>query len=118
MMLGGSVLFLVAAIMMTFVANVPISYAIDQLEPSGSEPGERWADLYTQWSWCNHVRSLGSIAAAAALAGAALRTNGRPEGAINRTERGTSTAFTCSYRIDVHQYASLRRPKAAAEGTQ
>jgi len=67
-MLGGAVVYLVAAIMITFVANVPISSSIDALNPSSTDAEARWADLYTQWVSWNHLRALGSIGAATALA--------------------------------------------------
>ena len=67
-MLGGAVVYVIAAIMITFAANVPISYTIDTLNPSSPDVAARWADLYTQWVWSNHLRALGSIGAAIALA--------------------------------------------------
>lgn len=45
-----------AAIIVTFAANVPISYPIDTLDPAGPDAGARWAGLYDQWVWANHLR--------------------------------------------------------------
>jgi len=75
--LTGAVVFLLAAVIITFAANVPISASIDALHPARADAEARWADLYTQWVWSNHLRTLGSIAAAAVLAIAALRPRQR-----------------------------------------
>jgi uncharacterized membrane protein len=72
-MLGGAAMFLIAAIVVTFVANVPISAAIDALDATSADAGPRWADLYTRWVWTNHLRTVGSLAAAVVLATAASR---------------------------------------------
>jgi uncharacterized membrane protein len=69
-MLGGATLFLLAGLVITFVVNVPLSYSIDQIALTESADAE-WNDLYTSWVWANHARTLGSAAAAAALAVAA-----------------------------------------------
>ncbi len=66
-LLGGAVLYLIAAIVVTFAASVPISYTIDTLDPSSTNAGARWDELYTQWIWANHLRALGSLGAAVAL---------------------------------------------------
>jgi uncharacterized membrane protein len=63
--------------MITFAANVPISASIDALNPASADAEASWADLYTPWVWSNHLRTLGSIAAAAVLAIAALRPRHR-----------------------------------------
>ncbi|MFD0489816.1 DUF1772 domain-containing protein [Saccharopolyspora spinosporotrichia] len=77
-MLGGAVVYLLAAIVITGVCSVPINDAIDALTPFSSGAVARWGDLSTQWLWWNHLRALGSIGAAAALAIAiALRPSGR-----------------------------------------
>jgi uncharacterized membrane protein len=70
--LVGATLFLTAAIVVTFAVNVPLSYAIDQLTPAETSNGE-WGDLHTGWVWANHLRTLGCVAAAAALTVAACR---------------------------------------------
>jgi uncharacterized membrane protein len=71
-MLGGAAAFLVSAIVITFAANVPISYTIDTLDPGSLGAQTRWVDLAGQWAWWNHLRTLGSGAAAVALAIALL----------------------------------------------
>ena len=75
--LTGAVVFLIAAVIITFAANVPISASIDALHPASADAEARWADLYTQWVWSNHLRTLGSLVAAAVLAIAALRPRQR-----------------------------------------
>ena len=76
-MLCGATLFFVAAIVITFAVNVPLSYSIDQLTAADASDGE-WADLRTGWVWANHLRTLGCAAAAAVLASAALRPRPGP----------------------------------------
>jgi uncharacterized membrane protein len=67
-MLGGAVVYLIAAIVITMVCSVPINDSIDALNASSIDAGARWSDLSTQWVWWNHLRALGSIGAAGALA--------------------------------------------------
>ena len=78
-MLGGAVVYVIAAIMITFAANVPISYTIDTRNPSSPDAAARWADLYTQWVWWDHLRALGSIGAAVSLAIGATSATVSPE---------------------------------------
>ncbi|QUH06015.1 DUF1772 domain-containing protein [Saccharopolyspora erythraea] len=75
-MLGGAVVYLLAAIVITVVCSVPINDAIDALTPFSSEAVASWADLSTRWLWWNHLRALGTTGAAAALA-IALRPSRR-----------------------------------------
>ena len=75
--LCGAALFYLAAIVITFAVNVPLSYAIDQLTATEASDGE-WEDLRTGWVWANHLRTLGCTAAAAMLATAALRPRTGP----------------------------------------
>lgn len=59
-----AVAFLLATVVITGAANVPISAAVDALDPSGPGASARWDDLFTQWVWWNHARTLASTAAA------------------------------------------------------
>ncbi|MBF6241272.1 DUF1772 domain-containing protein [Nocardia otitidiscaviarum] len=59
--------FLFAVVVVTGAANVPISAAMDALDPSGTDTAARWDELLTQWIWWNHARTLASIAAAVGL---------------------------------------------------
>jgi uncharacterized membrane protein len=65
-MFGGALLFFLAAIVITFAANVPLSSSIDQLIPLDTTDQE-WTGLQAGWVWANHLRRLGCLAAAVAL---------------------------------------------------
>jgi uncharacterized membrane protein len=58
---AAAIAFLLATVVITGVANVPTSAAIDALDPAAIA---RWNDLFAQWVWWNHVRTLTSVAAA------------------------------------------------------
>lgn len=62
--LAAAIAFLLAAVVITGAANVPISASVDALDPSSTDAQTRWNDLYTQWLWWNHARTLTSITAA------------------------------------------------------
>ena len=85
--LAASIAFLLAAVVITFAGNVPVSASVDALDPSRTGASARWDDLFTQWVWWNHVRTLTSIAAAVGFA-IALRPPGRPAGHLSGA-RGT-----------------------------
>ncbi len=65
---AAAVAYLLAAVVVTGAVNVPISAAIDALDPASAGAGVIWESLSTQWVWWNHVRTLTSIAAAAGFA--------------------------------------------------
>ncbi|WP_378730299.1 DUF1772 domain-containing protein [Nocardia brasiliensis] len=75
--LAAAIAFLLAAVVITGAANVPISASIDALDPSSTAAHTRWDHLYTQWIWWNHARTLTSIAAAIGFA-IALRPPPQP----------------------------------------
>ncbi|WP_245746411.1 anthrone oxygenase family protein [Nocardia altamirensis] len=64
--------FLLAVVLITGGANVPVSAKVDALVPSAADSAARWDDLFTQWVWWNHARVLTSVAAAVGFI-AALR---------------------------------------------
>lgn len=68
---GGS-LFFVAAIVVTFAINVPLSYSIDQLT-AASASREEWTELRNRWAWANHLRTFGCAVSTAVLGWAARR---------------------------------------------
>ncbi|GAB3810665.1 DUF1772 domain-containing protein [Kribbella italica] len=59
--------FLLAAVVITGAANIPISASIDALDPAAPDTAARWDDLFTQWLWWNHARLLACLAATAAF---------------------------------------------------
>lgn len=66
--LAAAIAFLIATVAITGAANVPISAAVDALDPTGQGASAQWDDLFTQWVWWNHARTLTSIAAAVGFA--------------------------------------------------
>lgn len=75
--LAAAIAFLLAAVVITGTGNVPVSASVDALDPSRTGVSARWDDLFTQWDWWNHARTLTSITAAVGFA-IALRPPGRP----------------------------------------
>jgi uncharacterized membrane protein len=65
--LAGSLLYLVGAIMVTIVFNVPRNDALAAVDPASAEGASLWAGYLVSWTAWNHVRTVASLAAAAAL---------------------------------------------------
>lgn len=65
---AGGVLYLAGTFLVTIVCNVPMNNALDTWDPNGPETPERWADYDRRWTAWNHVRTVTSTAATAALA--------------------------------------------------
>jgi uncharacterized membrane protein len=66
-LLVGSVLYLIGAILVTIVFNVPRNDALAGAKPDSPEAAQLWATYLTTWIAWNHVRTLASLAAAAAI---------------------------------------------------
>ena len=62
--LGGGVLYLAGAILVTIVFNVPRNNALAALAPSSSEAARLWIDYLSTWTAWNHVRTISSLLAA------------------------------------------------------
>ena len=65
--LAGSGLYLVTCILVTIACNVPLNNRLAKVAPDSSEGAECWARYLTVWTLWNHVRTAGSLAAAAAF---------------------------------------------------
>lgn len=78
--LAAAIGYLLAAVVVTGAVHIPLTEALDSLDPSRAGAPARWDDLFTRWHWWNHVRTLTSIAAAVAFA-VALRPAGSRHGA-------------------------------------
>jgi uncharacterized membrane protein len=61
----GSLLYLVGAILVTMLGNVPLNNALAKVEPDSIEGATLWAEYLTDWTFWNHVRTLASLAASA-----------------------------------------------------
>lgn len=63
---AGAGLYLVGNIGVTMIRNVPLNNAIDRADPA-ADNAALWADYVRRWTHWNHVRTLASLAAAAAF---------------------------------------------------
>jgi uncharacterized membrane protein len=69
----GSVLYLIGTIGVTMVCHVPRNNALAPLDPVSAEAADVWTRYLAEWTRWNHVRTVASLAAAAALAISAIR---------------------------------------------
>lgn len=63
-LLAGSLLYLVGAILVTIVFNVPMNEALDTVTPESVDAAARWASYLTHWTTWNHVRTVAALLAA------------------------------------------------------
>jgi uncharacterized membrane protein len=63
----GSALYLVGTILVTIVGNVPLNNRLERVEAGTPEATELWAFYLKRWTFWNHVRTVASLAAAAAF---------------------------------------------------
>lgn len=66
-LLVGSLLYPLGSILVTMLANVPLNRALAAVEPESAEGAQCWARYRTAWTAWNHLRTVASLAAAAAL---------------------------------------------------
>jgi uncharacterized membrane protein len=60
----GSVLYLLGSIGVTRLRNVPLNQALATAPPGSAEAAERWREFLEGWTFWNHVRCVGTAAAA------------------------------------------------------
>ena len=78
-LLVGAMLYLVGTFVVTMLFNVPLNNALDAAAPAGADSARLWADYLSTWTAWNHVRTITSTAATAALvAGLYLQARGLP----------------------------------------
>jgi uncharacterized membrane protein len=65
--LAGGVVYLVGTIGVTMAGNVPLNNALESADPESAAGAELWSEYLRKWTAWNHVRLLGSLAAAALL---------------------------------------------------
>lgn len=63
----GATTYLLGAIVVTIVCNVPRNDALARVAPESVEAGALWADYLREWMAWNHVRAVTSSAAAVVL---------------------------------------------------
>lgn len=62
--LGGGVVYLLGAVLVTIACNVPRNEALATLLPQGADAVEAWHRYLGGWSAWNHVRTVASLVAA------------------------------------------------------
>ncbi len=65
--IAGGLLYVLGAILVTILFNVPRNDVLAALDPASSEAAVLWARYVTVWTLWNHVRGLASLAACAAF---------------------------------------------------
>jgi len=71
-LLAGSALYLAGSMLVTAAFNLPRNDDLATVDPEGSDAVDRWARYLAEWSFWNHVRAAGALAASATLTGAVL----------------------------------------------
>ncbi|MDP9121462.1 MAG: DUF1772 domain-containing protein, partial [Acidobacteriota bacterium] len=66
-LLAGSVLYLVGAVLVTIVFNVPRNDALAAVAPESAAGASLWIGYVASWTAWNHVRTVAALAAAASL---------------------------------------------------
>ena len=76
-LVAGGLLYLVGTFLVTMLFNVPLNNALDTATPSSADGARLWARYLSTWTPWNHVRTVTSFAATAALiAGLYLQARG------------------------------------------
>jgi uncharacterized membrane protein len=65
--LAGGLLYLVGAILVTLVFNLPLNGALATIDATSADSANLWAGYFTSWMVWNHIRTAGALAAAASL---------------------------------------------------
>ncbi len=63
-LLVGSLLYLVGAIGVTIVFNIPLNDSLAKVVPDSNEGRTLWVHYLADWTFWNHIRTLASLAAA------------------------------------------------------
>jgi uncharacterized membrane protein len=66
-LLVGSALYLLGAVLVTIVCNVPRNEALAILDPTSAEAARLWAQYVASWTAWNHVRTVAALAASIAF---------------------------------------------------
>jgi len=72
--LAAALLYLIGAIGITVVFNVPMNNALNAADPSSPAGQELWKNYLANWTFWNHVRTIASLGATATfMAGLVMR---------------------------------------------
>ena len=66
-LLLGSLLYLVGAVLVTIVFNVPLNDALAKVKSDSPDSATLWVSYLTNWTFWNHVRTVAAFAAAALI---------------------------------------------------
>lgn len=66
-MLAGALAYLIGAILVTLVFNVPLNNRLAKTRPAAEEPRSSWQAYAIAWTRWNHVRTVASLTATAAF---------------------------------------------------
>ena len=65
--IAGALLYVIGCLLVTGAFNVPRNNALDALDPGKSDSAAPWSTFVREWTAWNTVRTVGSVAAAAAF---------------------------------------------------
>jgi uncharacterized membrane protein len=69
----GGLVYALGTFVLTMAYNVPRNDALALVDPASAEAAARWAAYLREWTAANHVRTVASLAAAAAFVTAIVR---------------------------------------------
>ncbi|BAS55837.1 anthrone oxygenase family protein [Leptolyngbya boryana] len=67
-LLAGGLLYLIGAVGVTIVFNVPLNDALAVVKPESTEGANLWARYLTNWTFWNHIRTIAALIASALFA--------------------------------------------------
>jgi uncharacterized membrane protein len=70
--LAGAALYVVATIVVTIAANVPLNDSLESVRPQAAGAADQWSSYVRDWTAWNHVRAVTSLGAAGLLTVALL----------------------------------------------
>lgn len=100
LLLIGAVIYLIGAVLVTIVVNVPLNNQLAVLSPASPDASGHWQHFITVWTLANHARAVLSLAACALLATALLQGSpaGKPGALPLVTTAGATSAWPPSVR--------------------
>jgi len=68
LLIGGALAYLVLTLGVTIACNVPRNETLARLDPASTDAEANWRRYVGEWTFWNHVRTAGGVAAAACFA--------------------------------------------------
>jgi uncharacterized membrane protein len=65
--LAGGLLYLAGSLLVTLAFNLPLNDRLGAVDTASADAANQWSDYFASWMVWNHVRTTGSLAAAASL---------------------------------------------------